>query len=730
MKYIFNLLLVQFTFGQILVAEKMDVLESPTIKAERFQHSIIIDGNLDESDWHNAIGTDYFVEIDPGENIKPSEETLVKVGYDEENLYVAFWASANPDEIRASLQKRDQPWGDDFVAIFLDTYGTATNGTMIGSNPYGIQLDALNDGNNDHASYDLVYDSKGIITENGFQVEMAIPFSSLSFPDQDVQEWRVGFYRSLPREKRSQIVWGGFDRNDPCFLCQLGTLSGIKGIKQKGSFEFLPTLVGSQPSEVDTSNVMQVGEFDADVSLGVKYSFSSDRIAELSINPDFSQVEADEQQVDINTTFALYFREKRPFFNAGNDLIDTWIDAIYTRSINDPIAAGRIINRSGNRSWYVLSAIDENSPYTVPGAEQSFSALGGKSYSNIFRMKQSLNNGGFVGVLATDRRMDDSNGTGSVVGFDTRYRFNKMYQIELQTIFSSTQEPDDSLLVNGATFGDNHTFTFDGESFSGNAIEVELRRDTEHWNLEAGYDHSSPTFRAENGFVTNNDDRRVYLESVWIFSPNTFINKFVGGFYTGMNFNFEGEQKNQNLFLFSNLHLPGQTNLRINSSFNTFRKFKGITLENLWRNNINFSTKPTKTTSLYAGTGFGVRMVTYLDVPEKGNEITYWVGGNQKLSDQLFVGSSYTSYTMNTYDNEDEFYSGYLADVRINYQFNTSLSFRLIGQYNDFSKSFQVQPLLSYQPSPFTIFYVGTTTNQVEWETSSSQSYVKFQYLF
>jgi len=730
MKYLINLLLVQFTFGQILAAEKMDVLESPTIKAERFQHSIIIDGNLDESAWENAIGTEYFVEIDPGENIKPSEETLVKVGYDEENLYVAFWASANPDDIRASLQKRDQPWGDDFVAIFLDTYGTSTNGTMIGSNPYGIQLDALNDGNNDDASYDLVYESKGIITENGFQVEMAIPFSSLSFPDQEIQEWRVGFYRSLPREKRAQIVWGGFDRNDPCFLCQLGTLSGIKGIKQKGSFEFLPTLVGSQSSEIDESNVMQSGDFDADVSLGVKYSFSSDRIAEFSLNPDFSQVEADEQQVDINTTFALYFREKRPFFNAGNDLIDTWIDAIYTRSINDPIAAGRIINRSGNRSWYVLSAIDENSPYTVPGAEQSFSALGGKSYSNIFRMKQSLDNGGFVGVLVTDRRMDDSNGAGSVVGLDTRYRFNKTYQIELQTIFSKTQEPDNYLLSDTTTFGENYTFTFDGESYTGNAVELEFRRDTEHWNLEAGYDHSSPTFRAENGFVTSNNERRVYLESVWVYSFNSFVNKFVGGFYTGMNFDYDGNERGQNIYVFNNFHLPSQTNVRTGLGYNFFRTFKNVTLENLWNSRISFSTKPTKSTSFYGGTNYGVRMVSFLDIPEKGREFNYNFGGTQKLSDRLFVGSSYSSFKMNTYDNKDEFYSGYLASVRVNFQFNSSLSFRLIGQYNDFDQSFQIQPLLSYQPSPFTIFYIGTTNNQVNWEVNQSQTYVKFQYLF
>ncbi|HCN25583.1 MAG TPA: hypothetical protein DIS65_09520, partial [Candidatus Marinimicrobia bacterium] len=325
--------------GSILQAEKMEILKNPVLEIKRVLNAIIIDGDLTDLEWGKAGGTDYFVEIEPGENIRPPEKTEVKVSYDDDNLYVAFWAYADPKDIRASFQKRDQAWMDDFVAIFLDTYGDANTGTMIGSNPYGIQMDAKNNGGgDDDPTFDLVYDSKGRITDEGYEVEMAIPFSSLSFPDKNVQEWKVGFYRSLPREKRSQIVWGGFDRTNPCFLCQMGTLIGIQGIKQRGSFEFLPAIVGSQTAELDQNNTLKKGAAAGEASLGIKYSLSSDRVIELTINPDYSQVEADEEQVDVNTTFALFFPEKRPFFNAGNDLINTWINAIYTRSINNPIA--------------------------------------------------------------------------------------------------------------------------------------------------------------------------------------------------------------------------------------------------------------------------------------------------------------------------------------------------------------------------------------------------------
>ena len=125
--------------GFILQAETMDILKNPVLEINRIQNAIIIDGDLTYLEWGQAVGTDYFVEIEPGENIRPQEKTEVKVAYDDQNLYVAFWAFADPKDIRASFQQRDRAWEDDFVAIFLDTYGDANTGIMIGSNPYGIQ---------------------------------------------------------------------------------------------------------------------------------------------------------------------------------------------------------------------------------------------------------------------------------------------------------------------------------------------------------------------------------------------------------------------------------------------------------------------------------------------------------------------------------------------------------------------------------------------------------------
>ena len=726
--------------GPVKHAVESEALKARVFNISRASSIISINGIFDESAWSTAASTDNFLEFQPGDNVNPPVPTEVKVTYDKDNLYVAFKAYADPKDIRATLQKRDQAWRDDFVAILIDTYGDANSAIMIGSNPLGVQMDALNQGNDDDSSYDVIYESKGKITDEGYQVEMAIPFSSLSFPKKKIQDWKVTFFRNLPRDARHMIVWGGFDRSNACWLCQMGTLKGIQGIEQKGRLEFLPTLVGSQASELDENDLLKKGDSFGEASLGIKYSFSSARVAEIAINPDFSQVEADEEQIDVNTTFALHYPEKRPFFNEGADLINTPVNVIYTRSINNPTVAGRIINRGQKDNWVLLSAFDEDSPYIVPGEEQSFTRMGGKSYSNIFRYKRALNEGSFLGFIATDRRMLDNSGSGSVLGFDTRYRFNDKYQVEFQSVFSHTQEPNDSLLVSTSTFGDNHTFTFDGESFSGNALELEFQRNTEHWRLEAGYDYKTPTFRAENGFESANNNRRIYGRSLWIYFPDNFFSQVLGGIHTGVEHNLDGQQKSKYIAFFSNLAMPRQTRLNVTYARRLQYRFKDTELNGTYDLRINLNSQFSERYQFGTNIGRHVAPVRFLEVPEEGRLTTTGFWARMQASDRMNIGLSYNSQKMTTMDKETDYFSGYTTTLRASYQHNKSLGLKVLAQYNDFSKTFQIQPLLTYQPSPFTIFYIGSTSNQNvdglamntirDGQLTNRQYFMKFQYLF
>ena len=726
--------------GPVKHAVESEALKARVFNISRASSIISINGIFDEPAWSTAASTDNFLEFQPGDNVNPPVPTEVKVTYDKDNLYVAFKAYADPKDIRATLQKRDQAYRDDFVAILIDTYGDANSAVMIGSNPLGVQMDALNQGNDDDSSYDVIYESKGKITDEGYQVEMAIPFSSLSFPKKKIQDWKVTFFRNLPRDARHMIVWGGFDRSNACWLCQMGTLKGIQGIEQKGRLEFLPALVGAQASELNENDLLKKGDSFGEASLGIKYSFSSSRVAEIAINPDFSQVEADEEQIDVNTTFALNYPEKRPFFNEGADLINTPVNVIYTRSINNPTGAGRIINRGQKDNWVLLSAFDENSPYIVPGEEQSFTRMGGKSYSNIFRYKRALNEGSFLGLIATDRRMLDNNGSGSVLGFDTRYRFNDKYQVEFQSVFSHTQEPNDSLLVSTSTFGDNHTFTFDGESFSGNALELEFQRNTEHWRLEAGYDYKTPTFRAENGFESANNNRRIYGQSLWIYFPDNFFSQVLGGIHTGVEHNLDGQQKSKYIAFFSNLAMPRQTRLNVTYARRLQYRFKDTELNGTYDLRINLNSQFSERYQFGTNIGRHVAPVRFLEVPEEGRLTTTGFWARMQASDRMNIGLSYNSQKMTTMDKETDYFSGYTTTLRASYQHNKSLGLKVLAQYNDFSKTFQIQPLLTYQPSPFTIFYIGSTSNQNvdglamntirDGQLTNRQYFMKFQYLF
>ena len=167
---------------------------------------------------------------------------------------------------------------------------------------------------------------------------------------------------------------------------------------------------------------------------------------------------------------------------------------------------------------------------------------------------------------------------------------------------------------------------------------------------------------------------------------------------------------------------------------------KNVDLENLWDFRLLMSSHFNKSLSFGAGVTRGVNTVTFLDVPEKGCSNSFSLWTRLKVSDRMQISGSYENHRMMTLDKKEEYYSGYITGIRVNYQYNRALSFRLLGQYNDFSYTLQLQPLLSYQPSPFTIFYVGSTSSQItdnmsidsiqKSQISDRQVFLKFQYLF
>ncbi|OQX91449.1 MAG: hypothetical protein B6D58_08065 [candidate division Zixibacteria bacterium 4484_95] len=729
--------------SQLAFAQDFKPNVKPTMEITRYAGTIEIDGELGDSGWENVAVADNFVENFPNNGDKPPVETEVWVTYDNINLYVAFLCYDDPGTIRASLRSRDEIWSDDYMGFIFDTYGDATMAYEVFVNPLGIQGDGLQSLHGEDINFDLVYESKGKITDIGYQVELAIPFSSLRFPDRTEQVWRATFWRTHPRDSRRTYSWAYTDNDDPCWMCQFGTIKGIKNVKPGGSFEILPSLMGFQSAclqdNSDPNSGLDDSNFDGEGSLGIKYAIKSSLVAEATYNPDFSQVESDAAQIDVNTTFALFYPEKRPFFQEGSDLFDLWYNVFYTRSINDPLLATRLTGKSGKTDFAYLVAYDEHSPTIIPFEEESEVVEGGESVSNIFRVRHTFQQNSYVGAIATDRRMKGG-GAGTVLSIDGSYRFLKYYRFELQALANHAEEPNDTSLtedINDILFdNDKHTAAYDGEQYWGHALYTSLERSSRYWDFDIDYWETSPTFRAENGFITNNSTRRINGWTGCKFYPQSSIIDQLGPvIWLGKIWNFNGESKDEWVGGKIWANLKYQTNTEI--EFNTSReRFKGADFKDISRLFILVNTKFSDLLSLGFWYQFGRYIARGEDPPFLGEGYRGEAWTSIKPLSRLIIQPGLQYAKLENPDNGEVAFDGYILRTRINFQFNRELFLRLIIQYDDFDKEYDFEPLLTYRINPFTLFYIGSRHGYEDFDEKSNptltdrQFFMKFQYLF
>jgi hypothetical protein len=718
--------------------------ELPTLNIQRAPGAIEVDGDLDDPGWVGAARATDFSVYFPDEGARPPVESEVWVTYDDENLYLGFFAYDDPGTIRASLRDRDEIWQDDYFGILLDTYGDASWAYFLFSNPFGIQADTRFSTNaGEDESFDIIFYTEAKITDEGYQIEMAIPFKSLRFPKRDVQTWRATFWRTWPRESRAQHSWAAIDRDDPCFLCQYGTITGLENVKSGGALELLPALVASQSGErADLSNPNS--RFDnedvkGELSLFARYPFSSGITTELGLNPDFSQVESDAAQIDVNTTFALFFPERRPFFQEGSDLFDTNFPVVYTRQINDPFATGKLIGRMSRTTLAYLGAFDEHSPILLPFEERSYVNVGPKSFSNIFRFQQTFWRDSFVGAILTDRRFEGG-GSGTTGGIDGRIRVSSNYAIRYQVLASYTQEPNDTSLTPGledVTFANGeYTGTFDGESYWGNAVAASFGRSARTWNFDVEYRAASPTYRADLGFQSQNNFRRAIMFQGLNFYPESrYFDQVSPRLFAVRQWNFDGVRKEDIVSSGLSMSMKGDTHINLEYNY-SFERFRDIDFRDQW--NWFFLLRSSFSEIFQPGfwVNHGDRIARFTDppVPGIGTSAEVWV--EFKPLTRWIIQPSFEFSKLDDAATGEEYFSGYVGRVRTVFQFNREFFLRLIVQYDDFNRAMSIEPLLTYRINAFSVFYIGSNQAFLEYEgprgftPSARQYFLKFQYLF
>jgi hypothetical protein len=723
----------------------------------RLSQKIQVDGRLDDPAWRTATKLGNFTEVEPGDNVRPAVDTEALVAYDDEYLYVGFRChDTNPSAIRATITDRDRMFADDWVGVFIDTFRDQQNGYEFVVNPRGIQGDLRRNRNNEDESFDAVWYSGGQLTADGWTAEFALPFRSLRFPNSSLQSWGIHFFRNRPRESRAQMSWAPLSRDENCFFCQAGVMGGIQGVNQGRNFELLPYVLASQESDLagedDASFDWQNHDANGEAGVGLKYGVTPNHTIDLTYNPDFSQIESDATQIDANRTFALFYPEKRPFFLEGADMFTSMIDAVYTRSINDPILAGKFTGKQGTNTVAVMAAKDEVSPYIVPFEEQSMAAQGRDTYSTILRYKRDVLTESFVGLMATDRRAVHSSGSNTTLGVDSRIRLSENYAVQAQVMGSYTEEPDDTTMsqdFDEIHFGDEHQYDsyFNGESFAGMATEAVFSRSARHFNANLWYEDYSPTFRAETGFVAQNDYRLAgfWTDYMFYFENNPVLERLEPQIEAGRKYNYDGEFKDTWLMPQVWLRFKKQTYFWTGYLWSEER-FAGRLIEGIHRWQTDFDTEFSKHVSGGVYTRLGHSVVRERDDPRLGDEFSWGAWTTLRPMPQLRFDGTFDQFTLNELNDGPEIYDTYVARGKLSFQFTKNLFLRVVGEYIEDDRSFQADPLLSYKINPFTVFFLGSSHSFNEFRDDpgtpgtqiSEEGYrqterlffVKFQYLF
>ncbi len=287
--------------------------------------NITIDGNINETEWQTANWENQFIQHEPYEGKAPHQQTEFAILYDENNIYVAIKAlDKSPDSISMRLSRRDEPDGD-MAGVMFDTYFDKRTGFCFFVSAAGVKLDFISssDGENEDATWDPIWWVKTTKTVEGWNAEMRIPLTQLRFEEGEEQLWGMQVLRFIFR-KEEMSSWQPMKRETAGFISQFGTMDGIKNIKPKNTLDVTPYLVAkTERFEKEPENPFRssgkINGFNA--GLDAKIGLTNFLTLDLTINPDFGQVEADPSEVNLST-YETFFEEKRPFFIEGKSILE------------------------------------------------------------------------------------------------------------------------------------------------------------------------------------------------------------------------------------------------------------------------------------------------------------------------------------------------------------------------------------------------------------------------
>jgi uncharacterized protein DUF5916/cellulose/xylan binding protein with CBM9 domain len=514
-----------------------------SIVIPRFDKPPVIDGKLEDEVWKQAVVLKNFLQINPGDNIAPSKPTEMMMGYDARTLYMAFRCSDEPDKIRATVAKRDEVFGEDNVRVFLDTFNDQRRAYVLGFNPLGVQQDGImTEGSGTDFSVDIVMESRGMITPDGWTLEVAIPFKSLRYEAGKGKQWGIHVWRNIDRFNDELDSWMPISRDISSQLSQEGHLTGLEGISTERTLEVIPSLTLSEtgkrvnalslaqlaanPTLLDPGRILNQ-PIKADLGLTAKYGLTPTVTLDLAINPDFAQVEADQTVVTANQRFPIFFEEKRPFFLEGIDIFKTPIQAVHTRAIVDPDLAVKLSGKRGRNTFGLLLASD-NAPGNFTEEERNDANalpaiarfLDKNAYVGILRLKRDVGKESNIGILLTSYNFIEKHN--QLGGVDGRFKISRQKTLSFQVLGSTSRRcfnepaldthrpgPSDGCFAGYdptavSPFRPRETRAY-YRTGNGLAYRVEYARDGRHFFYGFNGNGQTRDYRADVGFTRRNN---------------------------------------------------------------------------------------------------------------------------------------------------------------------------------------------------------------------------------
>lgn len=496
-------------------------LAGETLHISRATGPVKIDGNLSDESWQAVEPVTTWYEVNPGDNTPPKLRNVARIAYDEGFLYAAFeFDDPNPGAIRAPYSDRDDSGGGfyDFGGIFIDAGNSGRTAKLFVVTPRNIQSDSIiDDASGEDTSPDFFWESATRITDHGWTLEMRIPFTSLRYKNSDPQTWAILLYRNYPRDRNYQFLSARVPRGFNCFVCHANTLVGLEQLPTGSHLVAAPYVSSSsfaQPSAGLGSPL--VNDRAQQVGVDVKFAPNSDTAVDVTVNPDFSQVESDVAQISANERFALFVPEKRPFFLESVDLFQTPITAVYTRTVTAPSWGSRITGKVAGIRYTALAVQDDGGGAVIlPGANGS--SFAPQEYSStvfVARAKRDIGRS-FIGVLLTDREGRGISSHNRVLGPDFQWRPNAADAVTGQWLISDTRMPNRPDLASVWT----------GQSMTSHAGQLQWNHSTTRFDSSAMFKDVGEGFRAETGFVPQVGYRQTSAGAGWTFRPTGFASK-------------------------------------------------------------------------------------------------------------------------------------------------------------------------------------------------------------